>query len=333
MTGNSQTYITARKVAVLTALRKDPTIPTKTLARRLVKEHGTFFTSVENARTTIRYYRGAKGLNMRHGQRFENKKRNVNVPDSVLSPEPTIPVELQLKGNGTILSDFHIPYHSKPAVEAALEHSQKHSATDWLLINGDFLDFYGISFWSRNPLARRVEEELAIGREFLEELAKVYKRVVFKFGNHERRFTSYLYANAPEMAGLPCLSLNSLFAIDKVKIEFIGAQQIMTVGRYLTILHGHEFMHSAHSPVNPARGAFLRAKNNCMVGHFHRPSEHVEGDIRKTMISTFSLGCLCDLSPPYAPVNSFTHGFATMKIEKDDFEVENYRITGNYKVR
>ena len=321
------------------ALDKDPEIPTRTLARCLAENHAELFPSIEIARSCVKLKRGAHGNKDRHLQTVSNVKRRINVPDSDTAPERTEPVEVALQGHWTIFSDTHIPYHSKPAIEAALEHSDKIAATDGLLINGDLIDFYQASKWSRNPNARRINDELTMVREFMKELSRCYPRIIYKFGNHERRFTSYLYANAPEIADMPCLKLEQLFVNNKEKIEFegkiefIGAQQIIYAGDYLTILHGHEFASSAFSPVNPARGAFLRAKTNCIVGHHHKPSAHVETDARRVVTSTFSLGCLSDLSPPYAPVNSYTHGFATMHMDGNDFEVSNYRITKDYKVR
>ena len=329
----SKQWNEARLECFMQAVSKDPTIPTRTLARSLATNHPDLFPNIESARLAVRGYRGAKGDRDRHLQILDNTKRKINVPDSDTAPERTEPVKVTLKGHGTILSDFHIPYHHKPAIEVALEHAEKINAMEWLFINGDLIDFYQASKWSRNPNARRVKDELTMTHEFLKELSRYYPRIVYKFGNHERRFTSYLYANAPEIADMPCLSLEQLFKLDEGKIEFIGAQQIIYAGDYLTILHGHEFASSAFSPVNPARGAFLRAKNNCLVGHHHKPSEHVETDIHRTVISTFSLGCLSDLSPPYAPVNSYVHGFATMHMDGNDFEINNYRITNNYKVR
>ena len=323
----------ARRKCIEQEFSKDPGIPTRTLARRLADNHSELFPSIENARSCVRIYRGEHGKRDRHLHISDSVKRKVNVPDSDIAPERTEAVHLNLKGFGTIMADVHLPYHSKPAIEAALEHSDKHGAMDWLIFDGDLIDFYGISKFSRNPQARRVKDELIMARDFLAELAKFYPRIIFKLGNHERRFVSYLYTTAPEIADLPCLSFEQLFALDEGKIEFVGAQQVAYCGDYLTIMHGHEFPSGIASPVNPARGAFLKAKNNCIVGHQHKVSEHVETDIRRTVISTFSLGCLCDLNPPYAPVNSYVHGFATMHMDGNDFEVNNYRITNNYKVR
>src|SRR5574343_300047 len=66
----------------------------------------------------------------------------------------------------------------------------------------------------------------------------------------------------------------------------------------LPILHGHEVRRMAMA-VNPARGLFMRLKSWGMCGHCHKTSEHTERDIRGTILTTWSVGCLCDLSPVY----------------------------------
>jgi hypothetical protein len=39
------------------------------------------------------------------------------------------------------------------------------------------------------------------------------------------------------------------------------------------------------------------------------------------------VGCLCDLSPDYAIVNRWNHGFAIVDIDEDgSFEVHNHKI-------
>jgi len=339
MSGTTKSLITARKVCIDKALSEDPKVPTMTLAKKLVKSDGELFQSVEVARSCVRRVRGENGTENRKHHKNVGGKRRVNtpigniVPPSDSQPQITTPVNLKLKGHGTIISDLHMPYHSEEAVEAALEHSYKNNKMDWILINGDLIDFYQASRWNRNPKARDVEGEIGIAREFLVGLTKHYKRVILKVANHEARLDNYVYANAPVLAGLRCLTLPELLGTEEHGIQFVGAQQIMHVGKHLTILHGHELASSANNPVNPARGVFMRAKDNAIISHHHKPSEHVENTIRGKVISTFSLGCLCDLRPPYAPVNGYVHGFANMYVEGNDFEVDNYRITDKFKVR
>jgi hypothetical protein len=95
----------------------------------------------------------------------------------------------------------------------------------------------------------------------------------------------------------------------------------------MIIMHGHEFGQSVFSPVNSARGLYMKAKANCAVGHHHQTSEHTEKDVNGNVVTTFSIGSLCGLSPDYFPYNKWNHGFATIETEPNgDYEFRNYRI-------
>jgi hypothetical protein len=64
-----------------------------------------------------------------------------------------------------------------------------------------------------------------------------------------------------------------------------------------------------------------------MCGHFHRTSEHHERNIRGRAEASWSVGCACDLSPRYAPLTNWNHGFAFVTLETDgSFHVESKRV-------
>lgn len=323
-----------RKLVVAAELKKDPEVPTLTLAKKLAKKHGDLFYSIEVARSFVRNIRGENGAGSRKAKGITTpaKKRRVStpigniVPKADKAPEKVTPIDLKLKGHGAIMNDIHFPYHDEVALGAALEHSYKTGATDYLLLNGDIMDFYQASSFSKNPNTRDLDGELEMVCQFLKDASKLYKRVIFKLGNHERRFQSYLFANAPEIANLKCLTFAKLFQAHELGVEIVQPQQIMHVGTHLTILHGHEFGRSFFNPVNAARGAYMRAKNNAIVAHLHQTSDHTASDIRGNIVSCWSAGALCDLSPPYAPINNWNHGYIRIHVDKNDFEVNNHRI-------
>lgn len=65
--------------------------------------------------------------------------------------------------------------------------------------------------------------------------------------------------------------------------------------------------------------------HNC--GHFHQSSYHSEKTVEQSKIATWSVGCLCDMHPDYAPYNNWSHGFAFVETEKDGkFIVQNKTI-------
>jgi hypothetical protein len=95
---------------------------------------------------------------------------------------------------------------------------------------------------------------------------------------------------------------------------------------WLDIIHWHEFASSVFSPVNVARGLYLRWKVSAIQWHNHQTSEHTETDMNGKIVTTWSLGCLCGLHPQYMPINKWNHWFAIVEVDWEDFEVRNKRI-------
>lgn len=119
---------------------------------------------------------------------------------------------------------------------------------------------------------------------------------------------------------------DSFISFGGLGIEVIKDKRIVKAGK-LNLLHGHEFQSGVIAPVNVARGVFLRAKTNTLVGHSHVTSEHTERDLNGDIVTCWSTGCLCELTPEYARINKYNHGFAHVLVNKDGgFNVKNMRI-------
>ena len=82
-------------------------------------------------------------------------------------------------------------------------------------------------------------------------------------------------------------------------------------------VHGHEFGRTVFSPVNAARGLFMQAKHSAVKGDCHTTSEHTEPDIFGKIMTTYSVGCLCGLTPQWLPLNKWNHGVAAQDNKKD----------------
>ena len=114
-------------------------------------------------------------------------------------------------------------------------------------------------------------------------------------------------------------------AVGKRRVRVVESMDPIGVGKLL-IIHGHEFGGGFSSPVNPARGAYLKAKDCVLMGHEHRTSEHTEQSALGTTVTCWSMGCLCNLRPAYRPFNKWNHGFATLDLSGPDWRIENKRI-------
>jgi hypothetical protein len=158
-------------------------------------------------------------------------------------------------------------------------------------------------------------------------------RIVFKLGNHEERWDHFIWNRAPEIYDLANVRIDELVKAKQFGIEVIGDQRPIMLGK-LPVLHGHELGRSIFSPVNPARGAFLRTHHTVLVGHSHQTSGHADTDMFHSETFVWSTGCLCDLTPEYARVNRWNHGFAWVDIATDgSFSVRNMRINKRGEVR
>jgi predicted phosphodiesterase len=243
------------------------------------------------------------------------------------------PVQVDAKRIG-ILSDVHIPYHSEIAFVAAVA-KLKAMKPDCLLLNGDIADFYQVSRHQRDPKHRRFSEELRLVIEGLEWLRSQFPkiRMVYKQGNHEERWDHFIWNRAPEIYDLAAVRLDELTQCKRLGIEMIGDQLPIMLGK-LPVLHGHELPKGLASPVNAARGAYMRTKHTVLVGHSHQTSTHPEPDMFHSEVYVWSTGCLCDLTPRYARVNKWNHGMAFVEVANDgSFNVANFRINKQGDIR
>jgi hypothetical protein len=198
---------------------------------------------------------------------------------------------------------------------------------DAILLNGDVLDFFGLSRYCKDPKKRNFAEELKSFEEFMDILNNIYKcKIYLKIGNHEERYNHFLWQKAGEIADVEEFQLEEIIKKRAKNVTIIGEKRIIKLG-HLNVLHGHEFAGGVFSPVNIARGLFLKAKVSAMQGHNHQTSEHSESNLEGKLTTTFSLGCLSELNPSYMPINKWNHGFAIVDIDaKGNFEVSNKRI-------
>lgn len=311
---------------VLAHLEEYPDVNSLTLAKIICIKHPDLV--VEKVRSSIRYYRGNKGTKNRNDIKIRQFMRandgNYNIKAVNISTQDFIfPHKKPL-----IVSDIHLPYHDINAIEIALERAYKDNV-DSIYLNGDILDFYQVSRFTKEGGSMSIKEERDMFFEFIGWINENFDvPIYFKAGNHEERLAKYINEKAPDLAQLPELSLSGFLKLDELDIQFVDGRQKAMMGK-LIVVHGHEFGESIFSPVNPARGLFLRAKSTTLAGHNHQTSEHHENNLKNDSMACFSTGCLCQLTPNYRPFayTKWNHGFAIVKIDEDDsFEVSNYRI-------
>lgn len=310
------------------ALARFPELPKRTLAHYLLTTYPALFDGdLEKARASIRYYTGTSGDNHRNKQPF--------IPRSAAMPDTWRKTRTPCKlspGLWLVLADLHIPFHEPKAVEAALKYGKGKKVTG-ILLNGDAQDCAAVSFWP-SAIKRNFDAEVELFLDFLDLLTHEFPKaqIVYKPGNHEYRLPRMYQAKVPDLIGLPLAAMDTVLGLESRGIEFLDYHQLVMAGK-LPILHGHEVRVISRA-VNPARGLFLKTKSWALCSHSHTTSEHTERNINGTILTTWSTGCLCDLSPDYhAYGNNWNHGFAVIDVRANgDFFVENRRILPNGQV-
>lgn len=307
-------------------------MPTRKLSRIMYSENNLTFKNIEDARTVLQKIEGKAGgkshkASSKNTQFYTPEHRPEN-PYELPKSDETIYEPYIIKGRRIlVLSDIHIPYHSIPALTAAFDWARDKDV-DTVLLNGDTIDAHRLSKYVTDPKKRDFAGELETFREFFTVLVQAFPKaqIIFKIGNHEERYDAFLAQKAGELSGVSEFSLENIIRSRAQGIEFVTDKRIMKAGD-LNIIHGHEFTGGTFSPVNIARGLFLKAKVSAMQGHNHQTSEHTETDMNGRITTTWSVGCLSELHPMYMPLNKWNHGFAFVEVQPDgDFQVQNKRI-------
>lgn len=307
----------------------------KSIARALAAHYPDQFKSVEAARSRVRYFKGSIGKRHRKTRKLDQPlhdgdKHRMN-PFGLPKGDKNDYSHFKLDpGNYKmmVLADAHVPFHRRDALNAVIKYGKKRKP-DVLLLNGDWLDCHRLSRFNKEPGTRNFKGELKVLREVLDIVCNEIspKRVIYKQGNHEERYESYMAARAPELLELDKhTKFEDIVGFDLLGIEYVDARRVVEAG-LLNIIHGHEYRSSPFSPVNPAKAYYTKAKASVLVAHHHRSSQHTDKDIRDRIQTAWSMGCLCDLQPAYMPKNDWNLGFADVDMQKNgEFQLDNLSI-------
>lgn len=306
-------------------------MPTLKLARIMYNENKIVFKDVESARDALRGIEGKKGISKKMVKPThktpERPKNPYNIPDTY--KEDRKPFVLPIYCNNIlVISDLHIPYHDVDAITTAIEYGLKNEVNT-IFINGDLIDFHQLSRFEKDPRKRSVKEEFSATKHFLQSLREAFPQIdIFWLkGNHDVRYEKWLMTKVYEVFDDEYYHLEQRLALNEQKIQLIDDNILVKAGK-LSITHGHHIMKGFFSPVNSARGAWMKAKQSVLIGHVHKVSNHVEVNMDGQTFGCWSTGSLCELKPSYNPlVSNYQHGFAHVTIDRSgDFSVRNFQI-------
>lgn len=307
-------------------------MPTHKLARIMHKAHPLDFNDIEHARTSLRYIENKQGgRQKRPASEFTMEEARPMNPYSLPESYAVDILPYCISGKqykrGLIINDTHHPYHSIEAITLCLNYAKKEKP-DFILLNGDIIDCHLLSKYTKDPESRKFKEELDQLRSFIQTLQRVFKcKIFYKLGNHEIRYQHFLWEKAKELVGIDEFKITEILKARTEGVEIIEDKRIVMLND-LPVLHGHEFGSSVFSPVNQARGLWLKASESCLQGHGHITSENTKKTARGQLRITWSVGCLCHLQPQWKPMNDWNWGFAMIDLDAKgvDYIVRNKRI-------
>ena len=300
-------------------LTEYPTCGSLTLAKRLHRDHADVFPSVEHARMVVRYYRGEHGA---AGRKKLTDATHVKDMDKYLRDKFALPEGAVMRREPYVLpkvndkiivfGDCHFPYQNNEGIYAALEYGAKKSVNCFIL-NGDMLDMYMVSRFSKDGRKPQVDYEIELYYEFLLNLRSAFPDalIVWKYGNHEERWDYYMKAMAPMLYMTGTDTLEDTMPLGDLNVIVVKDKRRILAGD-LNVMHGHEFG-GGSGTVNPARTMSLKSKANTLVNHFHRSSSHKERDLNGAMTRYYSLGSMCK-PQDYAPYGNQDCSFGWLRV-------------------
>lgn len=313
-------------------------VGSRTLAKQLLSDHPHLWNNLESARGTIRVLRGAQGpvhlkFTMKKSPETIRPKRK---PGDCAPPKSRQAVPKPWRdntvGNWGVISDVHAPFHDHKALEAAVRNLHKRNC-GLLFMNGDIVDLFHFSRWFSDPIYGSPKEHYHQQLAVLDWISSHFDRVVYKLGNHEKRYKDWLGTRAREVADLPPFEFNEFLCLKDYNIhEVLLENQIAYLGK-CPVLHGHELAKGFVAPVNPARGAYLKVRDSVVIGHHHRSSTHQERTgIGGKIVICRSVGCLCQLQATYQLATNWNHGYAIVEVDSSkNYEFSNFALDDTYR--
>lgn len=303
-------------------------MPSLKLARIMYKENPLTFSSLHVARINLVRLEGKSTKDGKTVKEVPERPRNpYSLPESSKQERGIFYLPTACN-NILFISDLHIPYHDNDAITLAIDYGIK-KEVNTVFINGDLMDFYQLSRFEKDPNKRSVKHEFDATKAFLVSLRKAFPNAIIYWlkGNHCIRYEKWLMTKVYEIFDDEYYHLENRLRLNEERIILLDDKTLVKAGK-LSITHGHHLMKGFFSPVNSARGAWMKAKQSVIISHVHKVSQHPEVDMDGNVFSCWSTGCLCELKPDYSPlVSNYQLGFAHIEVDKDGtYSVHNYQI-------
>ena len=238
-------------------------------------------------------------------------------------------------------SDVHFPFHDPRAVNILYQINED-LKPDTLVCHGDVADMWQLST-HRPPMETKlradqidIQETLDMTSEHLAQMEAIANPTwkIFMMGNHEDRWNRMLtkiqtdqkyrqLLRIPKIAEV--MSLDYLIGLTEKGWHFDdyleGDRQLLH--ERLLVIHGYA------ATIWASRKHLQSYGTNVMFGHSHRIQNFTKTDLNGS-ISSWNIGCLCDLRPHWRQRPNWQQGFAVVNWSQAEgkwyFNVEQIRI-------
>lgn len=221
-----------------------------------------------------------------------------------------------------VLSDIHFPYHDRTALMLALREGRKQNV-DAILLNGDILDFYQLSKFTKDGSKPSIAKEFEIFRFFIDQLKQRFPdtAIYYKTGNHELRLDHWMKNHAQVFNGL--IDIDMFVDFKSHGVVYLKDNIGVKFGK-LNIIHGHEIKAGGQYL---AKSYHTKTGSNVLFGHWHQNQQYTFKNLDGQKSGAWAIGCLCKLDAEYTfGHNTWSHGFAIVELIDDsgNFRVHHY---------
>lgn len=174
-----------------------------------------------------------------------------------------------------ILPDIQFPYHDDLMLRKLIKVAED-IQPDAIVQIGDAIDLPMVSKWTKGregEYMKTLPQHIAGWSGVLQELRALCPdaKITWLEGNHDMRLTQYVKDYAPPLATLEALTIESLFKLEELRVDYVQGPIRIATNTYA--VHGHE---SGGYSGTPQLWETKFAKRygsdaNTIFGHTHQP--------------------------------------------------------------
>ncbi|MCF7634861.1 MAG: hypothetical protein LLF82_000327 [Dehalococcoides mccartyi] len=219
-----------------------------------------------------------------------------------------------------ILNDVHAPYYD-PVVFDLVCRFLTRLQPDYVILIGDWFDFYQLSRFSQNP-KRRLELQNDLYHLFALfsklRISCPASNIIFVPGNHEDRLRRFKWDKVPELSGLDALKLDQLFKLDKFDIKLGSYDKGLLINGVFMAHHGDRVRKYSGWT---AKAMYEKRGGSGICGHSHRGGTYTKRDTFGEY-GWWENYCLCSLDPEFDNTPDWHQGFSLVHFIDNRFMVE-----------